>query len=73
MQIVNIRRWLVGLGVALSVGAAVGISAARALVVSGPIEAATQELAMPALDRMVERLAAEARAGDAVRISVSIP
>jgi hypothetical protein len=61
----NKRSWFIAALAVLGIGSAVGVSAARgpapapALIVSS-----AADLPLPALDRMVARLAAEARGAD---------
>lgn len=59
------QRWLVGALIALTLGTVTGMAAARALVrqTEIPIPSHGAEISLPALDAMVARLAAEARAG----------
>jgi hypothetical protein len=57
------KHWFLGLAAALSLGVAVaGISAARAVALRPVPNHRVRNLPLPALDRMVAKLAAEARA-----------
>jgi hypothetical protein len=54
--------WLILLLAVIGIGSAVGASAARDVIEMSPPAASVSELPMPALDRAVARMAAEARA-----------
>lgn len=55
-------RWLVAVFTTLVGGSALGVAAARALVATPAVAVhAAADLPLPALDRMVARLAADAR------------
>ena len=57
------KQWFLGLAAALSLGIAIaGISAARAVALRPVPNHRVRNLPLPALDRMVAKLAAEARA-----------
>jgi hypothetical protein len=56
------KQWFLGLAAALSLGVAgAGISAARAVALRPVPNHRVRNLPLPALDRMVAKLAAEAR------------
>lgn len=57
------NRWLLGLSVSLVLGGViVSISASRASAVAAQPTSSVRHIPMPALDRVVAKLAAEARA-----------
>ena len=56
------NQWFLGIGAVLALGIAVaGISAARAVTLRPAPTHRVRDLPLPALDRMVAKLAAEAR------------
>jgi hypothetical protein len=58
------NQWLLGLAACLSLGLAVaGISAARAVTLRPAPTHRVRTVPLPALDRMIAKLAAEARSG----------
>ena len=57
------KQWFLGIAAALSLGVAIaGISAARAVALRPVPNHRVRNVPVPALDRMVAKLAAEARA-----------